>query len=299
MNVFESREIVFGNSCRIMVGGGDIAGDEGLDVARSELKRLEEKFCCFQPGSIISSINQCAGTGAYTPLDPEAQSLFQYIDVLWRESNHLFDPTTRLLQNCYGEDGEPMASVSQLKDMTRLVGWQKLEIDQRGAHLSDKGMLIDLNSCVRPYAIDSVRKRLARHGVEHALIEMDHDITTLGRQPDGSNWLVGIRHPTGSRTAISRIKLNQKGYALRGDFERRVTLAGEYFGRALSPIDGQPIPGLLGVAVVAENCLTACSAATIARLKTEQAGLKWLAQLGEPWLAIDRQLNCHGPLAPQ
>jgi thiamine biosynthesis lipoprotein len=75
-------------------------------------------------------------------------------------------------------------------------------------------------------------------------------------------------------------------------------MAGEQFGRALSPVDAQPLPGLLSVAVIAENCLTACSAANIARFKTEQAALRWLDKLGLPWMAIDRQLNCHGPLAP-
>jgi len=77
-----------------------------------------------------------------------------------------------------------------------------------------------------------------------------------------------------------------------------VTIGGENFGRALSPVDAQPLLGLLGVAVIAENCLTACSAASIARLKTEQSGLQWLEKLGLPWMAIDRKLQCHGPLSP-
>jgi thiamine biosynthesis lipoprotein len=159
-------------------------------------------------------------------------------------------------------------------------------------------MLIDLNSCIRPYLIDSVRKILLKNGASNALIEMDQDMSTIGKQPDGANWLVGVRFPRGARAAITRLKLNHQGFAIRGDFERAVMQGGERFGRALSPIDGQPIPGLLGVAVTADNCLTACSAASVARLKTESAGLKWLADLGLPWMAIDRQLNCHGPLAP-
>jgi thiamine biosynthesis lipoprotein len=65
----------------------------------------------------------------------------------------------------------------------------------------------------------------------------------------------------------------------------------------LSPIDGQSIPGLLGVAVLADTCLTACSAASVARLKTEAAAMQWLESLGYPWFAIDRSMNCHGPLA--
>ena len=128
---------------------------------------------------------------------------------------------------------------------------------------------------------------------------MDQDIATIGKQPDGANWLVGMRFPRGSRAAIARLKLNHKGYAMRGDFERAITLDGERFGRALSPVDGQPIPGLLSVAVIADNCLTACSAASVARLKTETNGLNWLENIGLPWMAVDRKLNCHGPLSPK
>jgi thiamine biosynthesis lipoprotein len=157
-------------------------------------------------------------------------------------------------------------------------------------------MLIDLNSCVRPYAVDSAKKLLLRAGVAHAMIEMKRDIATIGKQPDGSNWLVGVRLPLQSRSAITRLKLNDRGFALRGNFERCSIHSGERFGRALSPIDGQPVPGPLSVATVAETCLAACSAASIARLKTEAASLSWLDELAYPWLAVDRNLVCHGPL---
>ena len=160
-------------------------------------------------------------------------------------------------------------------------------------------MLIDLNSCIRPYAVDCLKKLLKKEGAEYALIEMDQDVATIGKQPGGANWLIGVRLPKGATAAISRLKLNDRGYAIRGDFEQAVTIQGERYGRALSPVDGQPIPGLLSVIVVADNCLTACSAANIARLKTEPAAIKWLESIGLPWMAVDRKLTCHGPLAPR
>ena len=184
-----------------------------------------------------------------------------------------------------------------LQGILKLVGWRSLELSSDGSRLSKKGMLIDLNSCIRPYAIDSVRKILLKNGITNALIEMDQDIATIGKQADGANWLVGVRFPSGTRAAITRLKLNHKGYAMRGDYEQAVTQDGERFGRALSPVDGQPIPGLLSVAVIADNCLTACSAASMARLKTETNGINWLENLGLPWMAVDRRLNCHGPLS--
>ena len=65
--------------------------------------------------------------------------------------------------------------------MLKLVGWRHLQVTEQGAHLAAKGMLVDLNSCIRPYAIDSVRKILLKEGVEHALIEMDQDQLYLRR----------------------------------------------------------------------------------------------------------------------
>ncbi len=295
---FEKRLHVFGSSCHLLLAGITTDGVQILERAEAELARLETKFASSVKESIIDNVNQSAGTGAFTPLDAESRSLFTYITALWDQSHHLFDPTTRVLLDCYNTQGKLRATDQQLQGMLKLVGWPALEVCAEGARLPVQGMAINLDNCVRPYAIDSVRKLLIKEGVSHALIEMDQDAASIGKQSDGANWLVGLRHPHGVRTAIARLKLNNSGFALRGNFEHRVITGGENFGRALSPVDAQPLPGLLSVAVVAENCLTACSAASIARLKTEQAGLKWLENLGLPWVAVDRKLDCHGPLAP-
>lgn len=288
----------FGTSCQLAFFAIPSEADQLMDIAISEINRLDQKFSAYQPESLISKINQSAGTGCYTALDTEARSLFDFVTALWRESSHLFDPSTRLLQNCYDEQGQLKATEAQVKAMLQLVGWSQLELSDEGALLPQKGMLLDLNSCIRPYAIDSVRKRLVREGVESALIEMAQDAVTIGKQADGANWLFGLRHPMGSRTAINRIKLNNKGFSMRGDFERRILFNNENFGRGLSPVDGYPVLGMLSVSVVADSCLDACGAASIARLKTEKAAINWLQNLGLPWMAIDRELRCHGPLAP-
>ena len=294
----DTRLHAFGRSCHLIIHAQRGDAEELTAIAKGELRRLEDKFSSFNSSSVISRINQSAGTGAYTELDAEARSLFSYATTLWRESKHLFDPSTRLLQDCYSEDGRLCATNAQLHDMLSLVGWNYLDVNDEGAYLTRSGMLIDLNACVCSYAVDSVRKLLLKRDVASAMIGMDQDVVTIGRQADGANWMVGVRHPSGGRTAITRIKVNGMGLTRRGDFERRIHLSNEYFGRGLSPVDGRPVPGLLAVIVTAENCLTACGAASIARLKTEQTAMQWLDGLGMPWMAIDRDLNCRGPLAP-
>jgi len=295
----EVRLQVFGRKCHLVVDNGHGRGEELLSLCHEELKRLESKFSIYEPDSLIARLNQAAGTGSRVALDAESRSLLEYIDALWEGSKHVFDPTTRILRDCYSSDGTLRASREQLQGILKLVGWRHLERDAQGAHLERKGMLMDMNSCVRPYAVDCLHKILVGNGARHALIELDQDICTIGKQPGGANWLVGARLPKGASAAITRLKLNDRGYAMRGDFEQATLHDGERFGRALSPVDGQPIPGLLSVAVIADNCLTACSAASIARLKTEPAAIHWLENLGLPWLAVDRKLHCHGPLAPR
>jgi thiamine biosynthesis lipoprotein len=294
----ETRLNLLGQSCHIVF---DVEPSEQLEVSdkvTSEFKRIDDKFSAFNSRSVVAELNQNAGTGHYTSIDAESRSLFEYVAALWGESNHLFDPTTRVLQDCYDDNGRAMATPEQLSEMVKLVGWSNLEVSQEGARLDKKGMLIDLNSCIRPYAIDCVQRILRSSGVNHALITLDRDMSSLGKRPDGANWLVGVRHPGKARTAISRLKLNNQSLAIRGDFERHNLINGERFGRALSPIDGQPIPGLLRVVVAAESCLAACGAASVARFRTESAGIQWLEKLGYPWMAVDRNLACHGPLAP-
>lgn len=294
----ELRTKVLGKACHLVVANVSGDGQNHLDIALAELQRLESKFSSYQASSVVSQINQRAGSSTFTELDPESRSLFQYVEAVWSESLHLFDPTTRVLSDCYATGVQGQDLLSQLKARLPLVGWSKLEFNEQGVRLPEPGMVIDLNTCIRPYALDRTRRLLDSHAVSSALISLDSEVVTLGRQPDGSNWLIGVRHPLGKRTTITRLKLNQMGYSTKGSFENTLKFGNEVFSKALSPIDGQPVPGLLSVAVVAESCLDACSAACIARLKTEAAAIKWLDGLGLKWIAINRQMQCLGPLAP-
>ena len=294
----ELRDTVLGRPCHIIVDDPDGQGEQRATAGINELKRLASKFGASHADSLVNRLNTLAGTGEYIPLDPEDRSLFTYVTAVWEQSRHMFDPSSTIVSDCYRGKSDANEVNGALAEKLNLVGWSKLVIDENGALLPEHGMAIDLDNCIRPYALDRTCKLLQAQGAEKVMVDLDTDIATVGKQPDGANWLVGIRHPQGNRTAITRVKLNNRGYAIRGDYENPLMLGGERFGRALSPVDGRPVPGLLCVAVVADTALEACTAANIARLKTEPTALKWLATLDLPWLAITRELECLGPLAP-
>ncbi len=131
MDKSEVRLHAFGRSCHIVVDNRDGQGAELLYLCQQELTRLEDKFSSYLPDSITSRINQTAGTDYIVPLDAEARSLFRYIDALWLESKHIFDPTTRILHDWYNSTGKLLAPQDQLQGLLKLVGWRNLEITEK------------------------------------------------------------------------------------------------------------------------------------------------------------------------
>ena len=103
----ETRLNVLGHSCHIVFEGEPSEQSGITERITAEFNRIDEKFSAFNPKSVVAALNQNAGTGHYLAVDAESRSLFEYITALWSESHHLFDPTTRVLQDCYDENGRP------------------------------------------------------------------------------------------------------------------------------------------------------------------------------------------------
>ncbi len=75
--------------------------------------------------------------------------------------------------------------------------------------------------------------------------------------------------------------------ASSGDYERCIVIDGVHYGHILNPTTGWPVRELAAVSVIAELCLVAGSASTIAMLK-DGGGRAWLEELGAPhrWTSV-------------
>jgi FAD:protein FMN transferase len=293
----EHRFTILGRACHLVIADPEGNGESLLQEAIDELHRIESHLGTHARGSVIYRLNRCHDAREPVAIDAEASQLLDYASALRQRSNHVYDPSTGVLDELWSEanGGEP--SQARLQARLQSVGWQHLARSADAAQLTHPDVRINLDACLCPYAVDRVRRLLVSRGVESALIDLDRDVATIGRQADGANWLLGLRYPRGCRAAIHRLKLNNRSFSLRGDFQQRLQVGGENFGRAYSPVDGYPLPSPLAVAVVAQTCLEACAAATVGRHLSESTALSWLSGLDLDWLAIDRELACHGPLA--
>lgn len=292
--LLQSRFHVMGRACHLAVAGDRSDAAVLLEQAKSELLRLQDRFDIHSKSSLTASLSR-RGTHS---LDREAQRLFGLVAALRHKTNNIFDPSIQPVSNVWRGAGQARITPDALGAALETSGWQHLEFSATEVRTTIDGLRVNLASCLCPYAVDRVYRLLSAEGVTSALIDLDKDVRTIGRQPDGSNWLVGLRHPCGTRTAIHRVKLNGQALSSRGNFERRLQINGENFSRTFSPVDGYPVPGLLSVTAAASTCVEAAAAANAGRCLTEGSALQWLEGLGLPWLGIDRELRNRGSLAP-
>lgn len=266
---------------------------------QAQLATLERRYSRYLSDSLVSTINRRAGSGNFTRLDLESEALLEIADQLWQSSGGLFDITSGVLRKAWRFDAaKTPVDLSQLETLQKKVGWDKVERTREGVYLPIKGMEIDLGGLVKEYAADCAVRLLRDQGVTSGLIELAGDVATIGCQPSGVPWRVGIRAPQGGEP-LGGIALSNAAAATSGNYARTLCFEGRTYGHLLNPQTGWPVEGPTSVTVIGENCLSAGAVSTIACLQSPEAAMVWLSEAGLPWLMIDRNAGYSGPLATE
>lgn len=251
-------------------------GIYGLVVQR--IAQLEQRYSRYRPDSLMSQINQRAGTGIKTAIDPETFALLQYSEQCFQESGGLFDVTSGVLRHLWHKGRIDVPSTAELQAVLPLIGWAKVQWTDADIYLPQAGMELDFGGIVKEYAADVAAQICLRQGIQSGIIELGGDVRVIGPLPDGTGWPVAIRDPRSATKTVAQFKLKSGALASSGDYERFQLIDGVRYSHILNPKTGWPVRGLRAVSIVADQCVVAGSLATIAMLKTN-AGLNWLQQL--------------------
>ena len=264
-------------------------------AAKAEVLRIESKYSRYREDSVVSRINASAGDRIGVDVDDETAALLDYAAAAHEQSDGLFDATSGVLRRAWDFKAHKLPQQSQLDALLPLVGWLRVQWQRPRIILPLQGMELDFGGFGKEYAADRTAAVLAAMGVHHGLVELGGDIRVLGPQPDGTSWRIVIRHPRSPEVPVADVELGAGAIASSGDYERYFELAGRRYSHILDPHTGWPIEGLAGVSVLAEQCLVAGTATTIAMLKGRQ-GREWLQDLGLPWLVVDAGGNVEGSI---
>ncbi len=265
------------------------------DQAIAEVLRLEQKYSRYRSDSVTATINKSAQTGEMLRLDEETSALLDYADSAYQQSDGLFDITSGVLRRVWDFKSQRVPTQQQIDQVLHQVGWDKVDWKNPRLKFTVPEMEIDFGGFVKEYAADRAAQVCRQLGVKHGLVELGGDLCVVGSQPGDQPWKIGIRHPRDPERPMALVDLYQGGLASSGDYERFMVLDGRRYHHILNPKTGWPVSGLASVTTIAEQCLVAGTATTIAMLKQAE-GVSWLAELGLPYLVMDNELRISGTL---
>lgn len=288
-----------GSPCALTLHADERAHAQAAAVAvRADVERLEARYSRYRADSLLSQINAVAARGGAIDVDEETAQLLHYAATCHAESGGLFDVTSGVLRRAWRFDRAELPTPEALADALAHVGWQRLVWRAPRLEFPAPGLELDFGGIVKEYAVDRAATLCREHGVTHGVINLGGDVRVLGARPDGRPWRVAIAHPRTAGAALRTLALSDGAVATSGDYERCVIVDGVRYGHLLSPRSGWPVRHLAAVTVVADLCVVAGSASTIAMLKEEE-GPAWLAALGLPHLWVSTTGEMGGSLVDE
>lgn len=296
MQLYARRFKAMGSPCELQIHALDArAAARIADLVVDDVARLEARYSRYRTDSELSRINAIAAAGGSTDVDAETASLLDYAAACHAESGGLFDVTSGLLRQAWRFDRERVPDDAALAPLLARIGWEKLSWVPPVIEFRCPGMELDFGGIVKEYAADRAAALCVEAGVRHGLVNLGGDVKLIGTRPDGTPWQVGIEHPRRPGTVLATLPLQGAGVATSGDYERCIVIDGVRYSHLLHPRTGRPVRHLAAVTVVADLCVVAGSASTIAMLK-EESGPAWLTALGLPHLWVDHEGRCGGTL---
>ncbi|WP_233152865.1 FAD:protein FMN transferase [Motiliproteus sp. MSK22-1] len=259
-----------------------------FDILEREIKRLEGKYSRYQETSVVSNINRVAKLGGQLTVDSETAAILQFADHCFQSSSGLFDITTGVLRNAWNFKTGIKPASCKLNKYLSLVGWKKLHWQNSRLSFPEPGMELDFGGIVKEYAVDALVTLCRTAGIESGIIDLGGDIAVLGPHPDGSPWMIGIRHPRKNNQPILKIPVKQGCIATSGDYERYFEKEGQRYCHLLNPLTGQPAMELQSVSVIANLCVIAGMASTTSMLMGESLAKEWLDSLNLPYCLINK-----------
>ncbi len=270
------RAMACDNSIVIDAASQSLA-NHAAESAIKEVKRIEAKYSRYLTDSVITTINVKAGRASSSKIDAETALLLDFAESCYVESDGLFDITSGVLRRVWDFSAEFPPSKLQIASVLPLIGWASVIRTANSISLPLVGMEIDFGGFGKEYAADRAAAVLIDEGIANGFVDLGGDVVVLGPQADGAPWSLGVRHPREENQLLVSFDIANGAVATSGDYERYLIHDGKRYSHILNPLSGWPVDGFQAVTVFAPSCMVAGSVSTIAMLKGEAEGARWLA----------------------
>ena len=278
-----------------VVAKDQVEADEYIDLAVSEITRIEQLISSWDSNSQTSEVNRNAGLRP-VKVDAELFDLIQRAIGISKLTDGAFDVSYASMDKIWKFDGSMtvMPSADSIKASVLKVGFQNIVLDKESStvFLKLKGMKIGFGAIGKGYAADKAKDLLISKGVVSGIINASGDMNTWGKQPDGSEWKVAITNPMAKDKVFALLPIINGAVVTSGNYEKYVTFNDIRYTHIIDPRSGYPATGIISVTVFAPKAELADALATSVFVMGIEVGLNRINQLPKvECIIIDDQGN--------
>ena len=265
-----------------VVAKDPIEGQEYINLAVSEITRIEKLISSWNPNSQTSEINKNAGVQP-VKVDVELFNLIQRGIGISTLTDGAFDISYASMDNIWKFDGSmtEMPEEAAIKASVSKVGYQNILLNKKDhtVFLKLKGMKIGFGAIGKGYAADKAKELLISRGVVAGIINASGDMNTWGKQPNGDSWQVAITNPMNKNKVFALLPLDNGAVVTSGNYEKYVTFNNTRYTHIIDPRSGYPATGIVSVTVFAPKAELADALATSVFVMGKEVGLNRIEQL--------------------
>lgn len=265
-----------------VVAKDPVEGDEYINLAISEITRIEKLISSWDPNSQTSEINRNAGIKP-VQVDIELFNLIQRAIGISKLTDGAFDISYASMDKIWKFDGSMtyMPSEDAIKASVAKVGYQNIILDKEyhTVFLKLKGMKIGFGAIGKGYAADKAKELLKSKGVVSGIINASGDMNTWGKQPDGTEWKVAITNPMNKNKVFALLPIHNGAVVTSGNYEKYVNFNNIRYSHIIDPRSGYPATGIISVTVFAHKAELADALATSVFVMGIEVGLNRIEQL--------------------
>ena len=219
----------------VLHGENAIGLRAAADQAVQEIERLHAQLSLYLPSSEVSYINARAGRQA-VQVEPRLFGLLQLAQRINHETGGAFDITIAPLVRCWGFMGGSGAlpTPEQIAEARARVGMRHLVLDDKRftIRFARPGMMIDLGSVGKGYALEVAMESLLEAGVQDALIHGGTStVCAIGAPLEGEAWKVAIDAPPAGENREEQSGLEE------GESESKSKIKSKKYSQGANAVD--------------------------------------------------------------
>lgn len=244
--------IFFDTVIKIEISG--LKDSSVMDHCFDFCEKYENKFSKEIETSEISKIN--AAMGSPVEVSAETADLIRKGLYYSELSDGAFDITIAPVSSLWDftDQTKTVPSGEAIQEALTHVGYQNVNVTGNTVTLADPKAALDLGGIAKGYIADQLKTYLKKEGVSHAIINLGGNVLTIGSQPNGSDYKIGLQKPFDEQnTAITTVSVHDQSVVSSGIYQRYFESDGKLYHHILNPKTGYPYENnLLGVTIISD-----------------------------------------------